>query len=60
MVSLERRGCARPDQLSTLSAQGPEPGSPLLEYHSLTAAQLEWAVGPLLSSLRSALVSVSQ
>eukprot|EP00969_Alexandrium_andersonii_P109610 4835188-Alexandrium_andersonii.AAC.1 len=56
-VALERRGCGRPDQLSTLSAQGPDPGAPLLEYHSPTAPQLEWAAGPLLPSLRGALVS---
>eukprot|EP00969_Alexandrium_andersonii_P312579 13810560-Alexandrium_andersonii.AAC.1 len=28
-VALERRGCGRPDQLSTLSAQGPDSGAPL-------------------------------
>eukprot|EP00969_Alexandrium_andersonii_P340154 15036089-Alexandrium_andersonii.AAC.1 len=55
MVALERRGCARPDQLSTLSAQGPDPGPPLSEYLGLTAAQLEWVAGPLLPSLRDAL-----
>eukprot|EP00969_Alexandrium_andersonii_P152521 6744557-Alexandrium_andersonii.AAC.1 len=54
MVALERRGCARPDQLLSLCAQGPDPGPPLSEYHGLTAAQLEWVAGPLLPSLRSA------
>eukprot|EP00969_Alexandrium_andersonii_P258301 11420061-Alexandrium_andersonii.AAC.1 len=55
MVALERRGCARPDQLATLCSQGPEPGPALAEYARLTTAQLEWIVGPALASLRAAL-----
>eukprot|EP00969_Alexandrium_andersonii_P216645 9569109-Alexandrium_andersonii.AAC.1 len=54
-VALERRGCARPDQLPNLSAQSADAGASLSLFHSLTPGQLEWAAGPLLPTLRGAL-----